>query len=322
MPDIDTQPPPWLQRNWAPHQSFDPLPWLQAGYQRAIDKETIPLKIQALNLQNEAARLGIQQQAMATELQGEQLRQYQEELPAFNDWLKASGGSAKALTEGPLPTFASPMLQKQALDVVGAASKTQYGLLMHERTVEQERAALDLLKRGGREVKRLPNGMLDAGDLSAVAGEVQEREHTLKMEEIAGRTAWHAGVAGRIGGITPDVTEKQAMALERARARVEQAYAIGDASEIDDAEAFLSDLKSAMARQHPEKSGATEEAMLMTKYRALTQAYARNPGDKDVAAELKEVEERLRTMQALRSGTKQAPAAPAIDVGRFKVIVR
>lgn len=198
MPEIDTQPPPWLQRNWSPRETFDPSPWLAERYKRQVQAQEIPLRLQGLALQNQQAQLALQQQSMATELQGLQLQQYQSELPVLNAAARLAAQDPAAFRNQPI-TFRNPQLQKQYLDLRKMVAESDYTLATEKRIAEDIETAATIARETGYIVKRLPNGMLDPEDLAAGTQRLAE----LKQRNFA---AAHQTPAGMSITTNPDGT--------------------------------------------------------------------------------------------------------------------
>ena len=148
MPEINASVPPWLQRNWEPKPSFDPSPWLQQAYKWNQDAQEVPLRVQGLALQNQAAQLAIAHQATENEVQGLQLQQYQAELPQMMDLRKQYANDPVGLMNHNA-SFSSPVLQKQWIDMQTAAAKSLAGIAATEQVKQKWVAARQLMLAPG-----------------------------------------------------------------------------------------------------------------------------------------------------------------------------
>ena len=177
------------------------------------------------------------------------------------------------------PDDSDPAVVQQMAD--GLSKKfTPAGYAIYQDTLNRNQKAREMKQRA----------MSDAEQLKS-----QERRTEMIVQ---GRTA----VAEKKGAgtLTPDATEKQALALQRARDRISEAYASGDQDEIDNAELFYSDLKAAQQRQHPDRVTTTQSAMLKIELSAAVKAYY----EQGMTPALKANVDRIRAeMKKLDSGT-------------------
>lgn len=188
---IDTEVPPWLQRNWQPRDTFDPSPWLAERYRRQVAAEEIPLRLQSMVLQNQQTQLAIQQQAMAAELQGIQLQQYQSELPQLNAAAKLAATDPNGFRNRPL-TFRNPQLQKQYLDLRKMVAESDYALAADKKITEDTELASTIAKETGFIVKRDQHGMIDPQSLAMGA-------EALALQREKNFNAMHTGPVDRVG---------------------------------------------------------------------------------------------------------------------------
>lgn len=184
--DIDASPPPWLQRNWAPREPFDPTPWLQERYRRQVQQSKLPLELQQMELQNAAAKLGIEHQGMVNELQGMQLQKYQEELPLFQQAIKETGGDPTKILNR-VQSFQSPLLQDQWTSMQHQAANTLGGLLQKERVVNQMKQVYYIQSHNGSVPEPGADGMYDQAQLNAATEAIDKREQEQELERIAAR---------------------------------------------------------------------------------------------------------------------------------------
>lgn len=168
MPDLDTQIPAWLQRNWAPTPAFDVTPWLQERYRRQVEQQKLPLQLQQMALQNEVTKAGIEHQGMMNELAGMQLQQYQEELPRLKELATQYSSDPVGLLNH-TETFSNPLLQKQWADLQKSAAMTQAGLAMIERTKQNWITYRELVSKGAPPPKVNPDGTIDEQSLAESA---------------------------------------------------------------------------------------------------------------------------------------------------------
>jgi hypothetical protein len=195
---LDTNIPSWLQRNWAPRESFDPTPWLQEQYRRKVVEAELPHRIQRLALQNQADQIAIEQASMETEFKSMELGQYQQELPVVNEWLKGTGGDPLKVLNNPVPSVVNPKLQQAILSAKKIAAESTYAQTVEKYQLGLTEAATLLLKRGKYVQPMVDDQGRSAFDPAALAAaadglEASEREFILK--KIAAQTSWHTGGA-------------------------------------------------------------------------------------------------------------------------------
>src|SRR5512143_3762473 len=113
---LDTGIPPWLQRNWAPREPFDPTPWLQERYNRQIEAQKLPLQLQGMALQNEAENLAIQHQGMVNEAAGLELQLYKQDIPVLDAESKEIAKNPMGIVGRQMPPLKSTRARNQWLD--------------------------------------------------------------------------------------------------------------------------------------------------------------------------------------------------------------
>ena len=154
----------------------------------------LPLKLQGLALQNEQARLEIQQQAMGNDIAGIELNQYKTELPVVYDWLKNTSGDPLKVLNDPTPNVASPKLQGMILNAKKMAAQNTYAQQVEKYQIGLTEAAAKLLSKGKYvEPKVGANGReyFDPQDIALAAEELEESDRVFVLERIAAQTAWH-----------------------------------------------------------------------------------------------------------------------------------
>lgn len=182
MPEtISDQVPAWLQRNWTPKEPFDPSPWLQERYKRQIEAQTIPLKLQGLALQNARAELELKKQAMSNELQGQQLAQYSQELPMFNEAAKLASSDPGAFRNKPM-SFRNVQLQQQYVGLRKMVAEGDYALAAEKKITTDFEKAAEIFKGtdGAVLVEPGPNGKFDPAALVA-GGEAMQAAAAKKL---------------------------------------------------------------------------------------------------------------------------------------------
>lgn len=198
---LDTGIPPWLQRNWAPRETFDPTPWLQERYRRQVQAQTLPLQIQGMALQNQAQSLAIEHQGMLNDVQGMQLQQYQSEAPRLQELIKQYATDPVGMMNH-VESFQSPIVQKQWIEAQTAASHSQIAVAAAEDIKERTAATARLMTEGTQglpPMQREPDGA-PSWDWIKQASESQA---ATKQSLWLARESWRLGVAG--AGIAPNV---------------------------------------------------------------------------------------------------------------------
>lgn len=185
MAELDTQVAPWLQRNWAPRETFDPTPWLQAAFARKVEMAKLPLQIQGMALQNQAAQLAAQHQGMVNDMQGQQLQAYHEELPQYQQMLEETRGDPVSILNSTY-AFRSPQLQQQYLQLKAGAAKTDAGLGHQEKLITDIQTAA-AYQRAGVHVDWNPDGSISPQALEDAGQRFQAYQRSLWQS----RTAWH-----------------------------------------------------------------------------------------------------------------------------------
>lgn len=197
---LETGIPPWLQRNWAPREPFDPTPWLQERYNRQIEAQKLPLQLQGLQLQNKSAQLAIQHQGMVNEVQGMELQEIEREQPQMEQWMRETGGNPDKILNLPTPAVTSTRNQQLLINAKKMAADSAFGrsLLMQETAKTQRLTAL--INRGGtlpEPVKDPITGAINYRDQDIAAAEriVDEREQTQRLAQIAAQNAGKMGMS-------------------------------------------------------------------------------------------------------------------------------
>lgn len=254
MPELDTNPPAWLQRNWAPRESFDPSPWLKQAYDRQIQQEKLPLELQGMALRNQAAQLVITHQGRSNDLLAK-------EQPELAKWITDQIGRPMAETlNDPGPGLLHPDMVQALNSYKAHIAQTTYGLATRQALIKQTQQASEVADILGIVVPRNEDGTFDQAQLADLSQQANEAKmvaaQRARLEQIQTQTGWHTNAMGGIG--SADATEKQALAMQRARQRISDAYATGDEDAIMEAETFYNDLRLAQQRQHRDPVDSTE----------------------------------------------------------------
>lgn len=178
MPELNNQFPDWLDRRYSA-RSGTGSPWLssaiQASMQRAEMQAKLPLQLQQLALANQHTQLQIMEQGLANELQGLQLQQYRDELPAFNEVARLAATDPQAFRNR-AASFMSPRLQQQYVALRRAVAESDYGIAVQKQIAEDVQTAADVAKKTGYVVKRLPDGRIDPEDFKVGVEKLAEWE--------------------------------------------------------------------------------------------------------------------------------------------------
>jgi hypothetical protein len=206
---LDTNIPSWLQRNWAPRESFDPTPWLQEQYRRKVVEAELPHRIQRLALQNQADQIAIEQSAMETEFKSMELGQYQSELPVVNEWLKGTGGDPLKVLNNPVPSVVNPKLQQAILSAKKMAAESTYAQTVEKYQLGLTEAATKLVSKGKYIqplVDQQGRASFDPADLAAAAEDLEASDRDFILQRIAAQTEWHTQAGGVNGTpVTPQI---------------------------------------------------------------------------------------------------------------------
>lgn len=173
----------------------------------------MPLQIQGMAIQNQAAQLGIEHQGILNEMQGMQLNQYKDELPRFKQAVAETNGDPVALMNR-VESFQSPVLQQQWTNLQKSAAQTSLGLAHNEQIKGDFQAAADLVRKGMPPPELNPDGTINRSSLAQTARAYEE--HQAKIAEL--RTAWRYDAEGN--PVALDVAQIRANAqLDAAKIR-------------------------------------------------------------------------------------------------------
>lgn len=110
---IDTSFPGWLAARNA--QRDYSAPWLvqavQAGAQMANDRAKLPLQLQQMSLQNDAAQLQIEHQGLMNDLVARTIQDEKDDLPRYMDAMEPYRNNPIGLMDAPIPAFKSQKYQ-------------------------------------------------------------------------------------------------------------------------------------------------------------------------------------------------------------------
>lgn len=140
MAELDTSPAPWLQRAWSPRETFDPTPWLQERYRRQVEQAKLPLQLQGMALQNQAAQLQIEHQGIQNDLANEDLNAYRRDLPRIKDFGDMTKGDPLKMLETPPPQLESIQGQQILSNQIRQAS--QVGFAQRHQALETAKIAI------------------------------------------------------------------------------------------------------------------------------------------------------------------------------------
>lgn len=187
MPELDTNVPPWLQRNLAFREPFDPTPWLQERYRRQVQAQTLPLQIQGMALQNQAHALAIQHQGMINEAAGIELMNDAKDVPILQDALaRAAQTPGGSLSMSP-PAFSGKRARDAWLNQQKMDADTVYGQSLKERIIDQTRRASEIMSKGGPMIRPGPDGTYNEQDLSAAGDALRVKEDQQELDKIKTR---------------------------------------------------------------------------------------------------------------------------------------
>lgn len=333
---LDTQAPAWLQRQWTPRETFDPTPWLQDRYARQIDAQVIPLKIQGMQLQNQAEQLHIEHQAMQNEQAGMEMQDYKDQLPAAAEWFKKTRGNPQAMLDTPIPTGVThPKLQQQILNAQQNAAQTTWGQTYQRQQIANTQLAAFLHTKGVDTTSAFQEGPFgpegpnkwDSAELAKLSDQYLTADEKRQLRLIYGRQEHYYDefgnpIYGRGGaGYSPDVTEKQALALQRARTALNDAIDNGEPDDvIQEKAAFLSDLQKAQGRQHRDPIIDEQVRALRSELAIVQKEYYQqgdtSPNQQKKKAQLKSDIERIQGEIRRIGGGSEATAAPATQSGK------
>lgn len=332
MPELDTQIPAWLQRNWTPKEPFDPTPWLQERYRRQVEQQVMPLKIQQLQLQNQTAQLQIAHQSMVNDQQAIDQAAFIED----QEVLKSALDEAAKHPDGSLgvktPSFRSRAANELWRQHQIADSQNTAARIFQEDEINKWRLANKLSNEGvdvipaiiERDNPSMPHG-LDREMLGKLAKQRLQDQESQRLKEIAARSAWHTS-AGT--GASP--AQRRVLELQAASDAVDAAYETGDPDEIFRAERLLRWTTEAQLREHPNDLKRAEiaawKAELADVNKKLGDITLKNqwPALETRKTELRsQMKEWTGAMDNVTTSTQpEGKGTNAFNVGRFKVTPR
>lgn len=173
---IDTSLPPWLQRNLAQKESFDPSPWLNEAFNQNVQRAKLPLQLQGYELQNKATQLAIEHQGIQNDLANQEMNNFAQDLPIYRSAIESAsklpGGSVSMQT----PMFKS----KQALTLWQERQKsdaaTAFGQAIHQATIADVKAVTDAMRITGKKINVGPNGEFDPVEKAKLLNEAHIQE--------------------------------------------------------------------------------------------------------------------------------------------------
>lgn len=253
---LDTQVPPWLERNWAPAQSFDPTPWLQERYSRQIDAQTIPLKIQGMQLQNQAAQLEIEHQGIANEQASLEMQQFRNDLPMLNEWFKSTEGDPVKLLKGPTPTVRSLRAQQQVLNARKMAADTTLGMAFVKDQTALSQTAATLMNEGyPLDKARNDDGTLDPQKVRLMAAQRLKHKEEAALNEIYARQEhYYDPLTGMpVYGRLADRDTARAQALANLKQQLRDSQAITDSArgnvDLETGQTYMPDMAEEIRKQ-------------------------------------------------------------------------
>lgn len=182
MAEIDTQPPPWLQRNWSPRETYDPTPWLQHQYSLNMERQLMPLKVQQLSLANQSEQLSVAHQAMVNEQAGMEMEQFRNDMPIIDSWWKETGGDPTKILSMPSPMVKSVKAQQQVLNARKMAADTTLGMAYMAEQTALTQSTAELIHDGyDIDEARNENGTLDPRKIRLMA---DARRKNIEQREL------------------------------------------------------------------------------------------------------------------------------------------
>lgn len=124
---IDTSLPPWLQRNVAQKESFDPSPWLNEAFNQNVQRAKLPLQLQQYQLQNKELELQAEHQGLQNDILNQELDLQKEELPAFQAAIKSAASTPGGAVALNVPGFRSKKYNDLWLSRLKADAETAVG---------------------------------------------------------------------------------------------------------------------------------------------------------------------------------------------------
>lgn len=252
---IDTSPPPWLQRNWQPGQSFDPSPWLNAAFQQNIERQKLPLQLQQYALQNKASELAIEHQGMVNDEMNSELDAARQDQEVYKSALEEASKLPGGTLNMPPPPLKSKEYSKQWLQRQSMDAQTAFGKTLIQDQIELTKTANNLLAEGYDVTPAMtkgPNGqtMWDRSKISEIGNLAAEDKSIRAIELRKAGTAWHYDAQGN--PIARAGNPPAAVATLEYRQKLKQQIADAeDAGQFDTADSLRDDLAS-MDRSHPD----------------------------------------------------------------------
>jgi hypothetical protein len=230
---LDTNIPSWLQRNWAPRESFDPTPWLQEQYRRKIVEAELPGRIQAQALENQQRLMGIKLQAQQQEL-------FSKDLASYHSWLETVGTDpAKIINSS--PQLLTPQAQQLVLNQKKMASENQYLQAWQANHNKMAEAAAALTKEGFPIAPTIDDPVtggktFDPTVIAEAGAMLAERKRKMELDMAVAKAT--------IAESAPTAAVKNTDALIRAKKDYEAALASKDQNAIADSKFRFEELQA------------------------------------------------------------------------------
>lgn len=195
--DLNTEMPPWLQRNLAPgnHDS----PWLLDAFKTGMalneQRQKLPLQIQEMELQNKAHKLAVDHQGMVNDQLNDEMDNYNEDLETLRASLSQAAKTPGGSIAMQAPTFRSKKAQEAWRQQQIIDAQTSYGQALHQRVIEESKIATEAMGLVDAPILRpRADGTFDPDELQDAASKLRAYKEHEKLKEIEARTAWHSSI--------------------------------------------------------------------------------------------------------------------------------
>ena len=213
---LDTSIPPWLQKAWQPHEQEkgDPgrgmavasqvLGWMKYGSDQKALAQTLPLEVKQRELQNKQMELNNQLRTIDVDNAEAEHAVTVAETPKWQEmnklWATTPGG---AVATGP-GIWDSQEYTKRANERLLQDQRTEAGWTIHQRNLEDIKAAADIFAKNGPYIEPEANGLYDHQKL--MDGQAKVREMAFQDAARKARLADPAlNYAQDIGGLQSEL---------------------------------------------------------------------------------------------------------------------
>jgi hypothetical protein len=190
---LDTNPPPWLQKNWEPHHDAESsggggsnvLGWLNFANQLSVQQQTLPLEVKSRTLQNQHAELALQQETMNVNDALEQQGFEKAEAQRFADFRAQVNANPRGTQGVETPFFQATRYNKWASDRQAFDNKTDFVKQVQETNAGYQKEALEIFKDHGPLVQPDPKtGTYDPIELGKARKVADENKLTYRGREL------------------------------------------------------------------------------------------------------------------------------------------